>query len=228
MHAPAGYKANWWRSFWVFRSTFYLQALYSVFIICLGGPIITLVHLVSVVSSSSRPSLTVPSPTPSCPSSSSNKQKLGGPLTPVGPLSSSALRTLARLLPNLLLGSSVHFLVKCSLSKSAKPFSPEPPSGTTAGRWHSAWWSLEPHHCTSVDTALYFSPPPCIAEARQLSRVDAFMHGTVHAHQGPGAGAPRCHAAGHSGTSNPALTGPTGGTLFWGRFLVSLYLKKSF
>lgn len=43
------------------------------------------VHLVSVMSSSSsRPQLTVPSPTPFCPSSSSsNKRKLRGTLTPV-------------------------------------------------------------------------------------------------------------------------------------------------
>lgn len=43
------------------------------------------VHLVSVISSSSsRPQLTVPSPTPFCPSSSSsNKRKLRGTLTPV-------------------------------------------------------------------------------------------------------------------------------------------------
>lgn len=50
----------------------------------LGGPIIIPVHLVSVMSSSSsRPQLTVPSPTPFWPSSSSsNSRKLRGTFTP--------------------------------------------------------------------------------------------------------------------------------------------------
>lgn len=53
-------------------------------VLTLGGPIIMPVHLVSVISSSSsRPQLTVPSPTPFWPSSSSsNSRKLRGTFTP--------------------------------------------------------------------------------------------------------------------------------------------------
>ena len=56
-----------------------------MFALTRGGPMIMPVHLVSVMSSSSsRPQLTVPSPTPFCPSSSSsNKRKLRGTLTPI-------------------------------------------------------------------------------------------------------------------------------------------------
>lgn len=51
------------------------------------------VHLVSVMSSSSsRPQLTVPSPTPFCPSSSSsNSRKFQGTFTP-GPVVAAILR----------------------------------------------------------------------------------------------------------------------------------------
>lgn len=112
IHANFCYKSNSGGCLWVSRSTFHFQTVYPVLIIglkdkekhvntsecdiCIGcvvstrcsvltlaGPMIMPVHRVRVMSSSSsRPQLTVPSPSPFCPSSSSsNKRKLRGTLT---------------------------------------------------------------------------------------------------------------------------------------------------
>lgn len=110
IHANFCYKSNSGGCLWVSRSTFHFQTVYPVLIIglknkekhiyiwylsnilyphaefpllTLAGPMIMPVHRVRVMSSSSsRPQLTVPSPSPFCPSSSSsNKRKLRGTLT---------------------------------------------------------------------------------------------------------------------------------------------------
>lgn len=49
-------QCNWWRNFWLFRFTFYFHAIYSALIIHFGGPLITLIHLLAVISPTpSRP-----------------------------------------------------------------------------------------------------------------------------------------------------------------------------
>lgn len=67
------------------RSKYKSTLLHHLTILTLGGPRITPLHRVRVMSSSSsRPQLTVPSPTPFWPSSSSSRsRKLRGTLTPV-------------------------------------------------------------------------------------------------------------------------------------------------
>lgn len=72
-------------SYWFLLTA--LGLFLNVHTLTLAGPMIMPVHRVRVMSSSSsRPQLTVPSPSPFCPSSSSsNKRKLRGTLTSAGP-----------------------------------------------------------------------------------------------------------------------------------------------